>query len=102
VAASPALSHGDARLDRLGAQESPKPWSSRAAALGNFATAVASDHGEERHGVAGKPLEVTKRMGADGVLNHSDYSAPPGQEHTDGRGADVVIQVANNMAVPKD
>jgi Zn-dependent alcohol dehydrogenase len=51
-------------------------------------------------------LEVTKRMGADAVLNLEEVSDEKERrswvrDHTDGRGADIVIQVANNMAVPE-
>lgn len=77
--------------------------------LGNFATAVAQDHGAKQVLVIGAPaarLEVTKRMGAHAVLNLEEVTDPADRrtwvlDHTDGRGADVVIQVANNMAVPE-
>lgn len=77
--------------------------------LGNFATAVARDHGAKRVLVIGAPaarLEVTKRMGADAVLNLDDMADPAERREwvrsqTDGRGADVVIQVANSLAVPE-
>jgi L-iditol 2-dehydrogenase len=77
--------------------------------LGNFATAVARDHGAKQVFTIGAPanrLEVTKKMGADAVLNLDEVSNPADrvkwvQQHTDGRGADVVIQVANNQAVPE-
>ena len=77
--------------------------------LGNFATAVARDHGAKKVLVIGAPaarLEVTKRMGADAVLNLEEVTDPKERrawvrERTEGRGADVVIQVANNMAVPE-
>lgn len=75
--------------------------------LGNFATAVAKDHGAKQVLVVGAPalrLEVTKRMGADAVLNMEDVTdakdrASWVRDKTEGRGADVVIQVANNLAV---
>jgi threonine dehydrogenase-like Zn-dependent dehydrogenase len=77
--------------------------------LGNFATAVARDHGAKKVLVIGAPanrLEVTKRMGADVVLNLEEVQDEKQRrqwvrDHTEGRGADVVIQVANNMAVPE-
>ena len=77
--------------------------------LGNFATAVARDHGAKKVLVIGAPanrLEVTKRMGADAVLNLEEVTEEKDRrrwvrDHTEGRGADIVIQVANNMAVPE-
>src|SRR5919202_2486383 len=77
--------------------------------LGNFATAVARDHGAKKVLVIGAPaarLAVTKRMGADAVLNLEEVTDPAErrkwvQRHTDGRGADIVIQVANNLATPE-
>ncbi len=77
--------------------------------LGNFATAVARDHGAKQVLVIGAPsarLEVTKRMGADAVLNLEEVTNPEDRrkwvlDRTAGRGADVVIQVANNLAVPE-
>src|SRR5205807_2631315 len=77
--------------------------------LGNFATAVARDHGAKNVLVIGAPaarLNVTKRMGADAVLNLEEVTDTKdrrqwARDHTEGRGADVVIQVANNMAVPE-
>src|SRR5574341_207190 len=71
-------------------------------------------HGFDRLGakqvlVIGAPaarLEVTRRMGADAVLNLEEVVDAKERrkwvlDRTDGRGADVVIQVANNMAVPE-
>ena len=77
--------------------------------LGNFATAVAKDHGAKKVLVIGAPghrLKVSQKMGADDVLNIDDVGDPKDRrawvhDHTDGRGADVVIQVANNAAVPE-
>lgn len=77
--------------------------------LGNFATAVAKDHGAKKVLVIGAPdhrLEVSKKMGADETLNLDDVRDAKDrrewvESHTDGRGADIVIQVANNMAVPE-
>ncbi|MDX1483688.1 MAG: zinc-binding dehydrogenase [Alphaproteobacteria bacterium] len=77
--------------------------------LGNFAAAVAKDHGANQVLVIGAPaarLEVSKRMGADAVLDLEEVSDPADRREwvhglTDGRGADVVIQVANNAAVPE-
>src|SRR5437773_624194 len=77
--------------------------------LGNFATAVARDHGAKQVFTIGAPanrLAVAKRMGADDVLDIEDTADAAErikwvQQHTDGRGADVVIQVANSQAVPE-
>ena len=77
--------------------------------LGNFAAAVAKDHGAKKVLVLGAPahrLEVSKKMGADDVLNIEQVTDTKDrrewvQEHTDGRGADIVIQVATNAAVPE-
>ncbi len=77
--------------------------------LGNFATAVARDHGAKMVLTIGAPahrLAVAKHMGADDVLNIEDTADAAERvkwvrQHTDGRGADVVIQVANNQAVPE-
>lgn len=77
--------------------------------LGNFATAVARDHGAKQVLVIGAPagrLEVAKRMGADAVLNLEEVTDPEHRrqwvrDHTDGRGADIVVQVANDAAVPE-
>ncbi|HSR55813.1 MAG TPA: zinc-binding dehydrogenase [Alphaproteobacteria bacterium] len=77
--------------------------------LGNFATAVARDHGANKVLVIGAPaarLEVSKRMGADEVLDLEEVSDAEDRREwvlgqTDGRGADIVIQVANNKAVPE-
>src|SRR5438105_6666194 len=77
--------------------------------LGNFATAVARDHGAKEVLVIGAPasrLAVTQRMGADAVLNLEEVTDPADRrkwvrDRTDGRGADVVIQVANNLATPE-
>src|SRR5258705_8615826 len=94
--------------DRLGAIRSHETVVIQGSApLGNFATAVARDHGAKKVLVIGAPanrLEVTKRMGADAVLNLEEVTEEKQRrqwvrDHTDGRGADIVIQVANNMAV---
>ena len=77
--------------------------------LGNFADAVAKDHGAKKVLVLGAPahrLEVSKKMGADDVLNIEEVADTKDRQewvqgHTDGRGADVVIQVATNAAVPE-
>jgi len=77
--------------------------------LGIFATAVAREHGAKCILVIGAPqsrLEVAKRMGADDVLDLTVVTAENDRrqwvlENTEGRGADIVIQVANNMAVPE-
>jgi len=97
-------------FDRLGAIKSHETVAIQGSGpLGNFATAVARDHGAKQVLVIGAPaarLEVTKRMGADAVLNLEEVTDPKERrtwvrDHTDGRGADVVIQVANNLAVPE-
>ncbi|HMA79653.1 MAG TPA: alcohol dehydrogenase catalytic domain-containing protein, partial [Candidatus Binatia bacterium] len=96
--------------DRLGAIKSHETVVIQGSGpLGNFATAVAKDHGAKKVLVIGAPaarLEVTKKMGADGVLNLEEVTEEKQRrqwvkDHTDGRGADVVVQVANNMAVPE-
>jgi threonine dehydrogenase-like Zn-dependent dehydrogenase len=97
-------------FDRLGALKSHETVLIQGSGpLGNFATAVAKDHGAKAVLVIGAPanrLEVTKRMGADAVLNLEEVTAENDRrawvhQHTEGRGADVVIQVANNTAVPE-
>ena len=97
-------------FDRLGAIKSHEIVVIQGSGpLGNFATAVAKDHGAKKVLVIGAPanrLEVTKRMGADAVLNLEEVTDEKERrtwvrDHTDGRGADIVIQVANNMAVPE-
>ncbi|MGH7846878.1 MAG: zinc-binding dehydrogenase [Candidatus Binatia bacterium] len=97
-------------FDRLGAIKSHETVLIQGSGpLGNFATAVARDHGAKQVLVIGAPdarLKVTKRMGADVVLNLEEITDPNERrkwvhDHTDGRGADVVIQVANNLAVPE-
>ena len=77
--------------------------------LGNFAAAVAKDHGAKQVLVIGAPahrLEVSKKMGADEVLDLEEVTDAKDRrqwvhDRTEGRGADVVIQVANNAAVPE-
>ena len=97
-------------FDRLGAIKSHETVVIQGSGpLGNFATAVARDHGAKKVLVIGAPanrLEVTKRMGADAVLNLEEVTEEKQRrkwvrDHTDGRGADIVIQVANDMAVPE-
>jgi L-iditol 2-dehydrogenase len=97
-------------FDRLGAIKSNETIVIQGSGpLGNFATAVARDHGAKQVLVIGAPaarLEVTTRMGADAVLNLEEVTDAKQRcqwvrDHTEGRGADVVIQVANNMAVPE-
>jgi L-iditol 2-dehydrogenase len=97
-------------FDRLGAIKSHETVVIQGSGpLGNFATAVARDHGAKKVLVIGAPaarLEVTKRMGADAVLNLEEVTDAKERrnwvrDHTEGRGADIVIQVANNMAVPE-
>lgn len=97
-------------FDRLGAVKSSETVVIQGSGpLGTFATAVARDHGARQVLTVGAPakrLDVTKRMGADAVLNLDEVSNPADRvqwvkRQTDGRGADVVIQVANNQAVPE-
>ncbi len=97
-------------FDRLGAIKSHETVVIQGSGpLGNFATAVARDHGAKKVLVIGAPasrLEVAKHMGADGVLNLEEITDPKDRrtwvrDHTDGRGGDVVIQVANSLAVPE-
>jgi D-arabinose 1-dehydrogenase-like Zn-dependent alcohol dehydrogenase len=97
-------------FDRLGAIKSHETVVIQGSGpLGNFATAVARDHGAKKVLVIGAPaarLEVTKRMGADAVLDIEKITDEKTRrewvrDHTEGRGADIVIQVANNMAVPE-
>jgi threonine dehydrogenase-like Zn-dependent dehydrogenase len=97
-------------FDRLGAIKSTETVVIQGSGpLGNFAAAVARDHGAKQVLTIGAPaarLEVTKRMGADAVLNLEEITDPKDRrqwvcDHTDGRGADIVVQVANNMAVPE-
>jgi D-arabinose 1-dehydrogenase-like Zn-dependent alcohol dehydrogenase len=97
-------------FDRLGAIKSHETVVIQGSGpLGNFATAVARDHGAKEVLVIGAPasrLEVTKRMGADAVLNLEEVTDPADRrkwvrDRTEGRGADVVIQVANNLATPE-
>jgi threonine dehydrogenase-like Zn-dependent dehydrogenase len=97
-------------FDRLGAIKSHETVVIQGSGpLGNFATAVAKDHGAKKVLVIGAPaarLEVTKRMGADAVLNLEEVTDEKQRrqwvrDFTEGRGADVVVQVANNLAVPE-
>ncbi len=97
-------------FDRLGAVKSNETVLIQGSGpLGNFAAAVARDHGAKKVLVIGAPaarLEVTKRMGVDAVLNLEEVADEKDRrqwvrDHTDGRGADVVIQVANHLAVPE-
>ena len=77
--------------------------------LGSFAAAVAKDHGAKQVLVIGAPaarLDTAEHMGADAVLNlevvsDAEDRAAWVRDMTQGRGADVVIQVANNAAVPE-
>ena len=77
--------------------------------LGSFSAAVAKDHGAKQVLVIGAPaarLETAQHMGADAVLNLDDVTDAKDRiawvhDMTEGRGADVVIQVANNAAVPE-
>jgi threonine dehydrogenase-like Zn-dependent dehydrogenase len=75
--------------------------------LGLYATAVARDHGAYRVLVVGAPtarLEVAKRLGADALLDLDEVREPRERiswvrDQTEGRGGDVVIQVASGESV---
>jgi threonine dehydrogenase-like Zn-dependent dehydrogenase len=97
-------------FDRLGAVRSHETVLIQGSGpLGNFAAAVAKDHGAKKVLVIGAPagrLEVSRRMGADAVLNLEKVTDPDDRanwvrDHTEGRGADVVIQCATSAAVPE-
>ncbi|HVA24895.1 MAG TPA: zinc-binding dehydrogenase [Chloroflexota bacterium] len=97
-------------FDRLGAVKSHEVVLIQGCGpLGNFAAAVARDHGAKKVLVIGAPagrLDMARRMGSDAVLNLEEVQDPADRaawvrDHTDGRGADVVIQAANNLAVPE-
>ncbi len=101
------IMHG---FDRLGAIKAHETFLIQGSGpLGNFAAAVAKDHGAAKVLVIGAPahrLEVSKRMGADDVLNLDDVPDPADRrewvlQQTNGRGADIIFQVANNAAVPE-
>ena len=101
------IMHG---FDRLGAVKAHETILIQGSGpLGSFAAAVAKDHGAREVLMIGAPaqrLAVAKRMGADKVLNMEDEPDPKKRrqwvrDHTGGRGADIVIQVANNAAVPE-
>ncbi len=96
--------------DRLGAIKSHETVVIQGSGpLGNFAAAVAKDHGAKKVLVIGAPanrLEVSRRMGADDTLNIETVKDAKDRVewvkgHTDGRGADVVIQCATSSAVPE-
>lgn len=97
-------------FDRLGALKSHETVLIQGSGpLGIFAGAVARDHGAKTVLVTGAPkgrLEMARRMGADAVLDVEEVGNPAERvqwvyEHTADRGADVVIQAANNAAVPE-
>lgn len=101
------IMHG---FDRLGAVKAHETILIQGSGpLGCFAAAVAKDHGAKEVLMIGAPaprLAMARRMGADKVLNLEDEKDPKKRrqwalDHTGGRGADVVIQVANNAAVPE-
>lgn len=96
--------------DRLGAIKSHETVLIQGSGpLGNFAAAVAKDHGAKKVLVIGAPegrLNVAKSMGADAVLNLDEVKEAKDRvawvrDETDGRGADVVIQAAVINAVPE-
>lgn len=97
-------------FDRLGAVKSHETVLIQGSGpLGIFAAAVAKDHGAKKVLVVGAPaarLQIARRMAADAVLNIEEVTEPGertawARDHTNGRGADVVIQAANNLAVPE-
>jgi len=97
-------------FDRLGAIKSNETVLVQGSGpLGVFTAAVARDHGAKKVLMIGAPatrLEVARRMGANEVLNLEEVPDTKDRrdwvrERTGGRGADIVIQVANNMAVPE-
>lgn len=99
--------HGFERLGAIRSTETVLIQGS--GALGNFAAAVAKDHGAKQVLMIGAPtarLEVGLRMGADAVLNLETVGDPEQRrawvrDRTSGRGADIVIQVASNAATPE-
>lgn len=101
------IMHGYDRLGAIKAHETVLIQGS--GPLGNFAAAVAKDHGASKVLMIGAPanrLEVAKRMGADEVLNLEDVPDAKDRrewvkQQTGGRGADIIFQVANNAAVPE-
>ncbi|HXG52176.1 MAG TPA: zinc-binding dehydrogenase [candidate division Zixibacteria bacterium] len=97
-------------FDRLGAVKSHETVLIQGSGpLGNFAAAVAREHGAKKVLVIGAPaprLQVARKMGADAVLDLGEVTEEAErrrwvQDHTEGRGADIVIQVANSAAVPE-
>lgn len=99
--------HGFERLGAVRAHESIVIQGS--GPLGIFAAAVAKESGLKQVLVIGGPqarLEAAKVMGAGAVLNIDEVTEPDGRikwvrDNTDGRGADILMQVANNGAVPE-
>jgi len=77
--------------------------------LGIFAAAVAREHGARQVLLIGAPagrLRIAEMMGVDGLLDLGEVPHPADRrawvrEQTAGRGADVVIQAADNRAVPE-
>jgi threonine dehydrogenase-like Zn-dependent dehydrogenase len=77
--------------------------------LGIFTAAVARDKSAYKVLMIGAPaarLEVGRLFGADDTLNLEDAESPADRvkwvmDHTSGRGADVVIQVATAEAIPE-
>ena len=99
------IMHG---FDRLGAVKSHETILIQGSGpLGTFASAVAKDHGAKQVLVIGAPaarLAVARRMGADAVLDLEDVADLKDRrtwvlDRTGGRGADIVIQVADHRAV---
>jgi L-iditol 2-dehydrogenase len=77
--------------------------------LGIFSAAVARDSGAKRVLMIGAPasrLKVAQRMGISDALNFEEVRDSKDRlqwvrDHTNGRGADIVIQAATNAAVPE-
>jgi threonine dehydrogenase-like Zn-dependent dehydrogenase len=101
------IMHAFEKLGKLGSHDTVLVQG--AGPVGLYAAAVARDRGANRVLMIGAPanrLEVAKGFGADATL---DLDAVPDAaqrkqwvlEHTDGRGADVVLQCAGSQAIPE-
>jgi threonine dehydrogenase-like Zn-dependent dehydrogenase len=101
------IMHGYDRLGAIKAHETVLIQGS--GPLGIFAAAVAREQGAKQVLLTGAPegrLVMARRMGVDEVLNIESVTDAPDRvrwvkDHTDGRGADVVIQAASANAVPE-
>jgi threonine dehydrogenase-like Zn-dependent dehydrogenase len=97
-------------FDRLGAVKSHETVLVQGSGpLGSFAAALAKDSGAKQVLVIGAPaarLTIARRMGADAILDLEEVKDPKDRRawvlgHTEGRGADIVIQAAVNAAIPE-